>query len=207
MARTPTSCTLTLATTAMPAIRHGVRWRVSVAYFWSRSANGHLASDLPQLRVPGGEVRARCSRVERKKERLIFPRYHQLDAVNAMLADAKVNGSGMPYLCEHSPGSGKTATIAWTATASSNFAPAMESLSLTASSSLRIETSRQSAAEGDSAVGQASRCSGCHCARTGQRIQKQAAGGVAAWRSPIIVVTIQTFRTPWRRSDGQEAQG
>jgi type I restriction enzyme R subunit len=53
--------------------------------------------------------------VERKKERLIFPRYHQLDAVNAMLIDAKDNGSGMPYLCEHSPGSGKTSTIAWTA--------------------------------------------------------------------------------------------
>ena len=50
-----------------------------------------------------------------KKETLIFPRYHQWDAVNAMIADAKVNGAGMQYLCEHSAGSGKTSTIAWTA--------------------------------------------------------------------------------------------
>lgn len=50
-----------------------------------------------------------------KKETLIFPRYHQWDAVNAMIADAKANGAGMQYLCEHSAGSGKTSTIAWTA--------------------------------------------------------------------------------------------
>lgn len=50
-----------------------------------------------------------------KKETLIFPRFHQWDAVNQMIADAKANGPGMPYLCEHSAGSGKTSTIAWTA--------------------------------------------------------------------------------------------
>lgn len=50
-----------------------------------------------------------------RKETLIFPRFHQWDAVNRMIADAKVNGPGMPYLCEHSAGSGKTSTIAWTA--------------------------------------------------------------------------------------------
>ncbi|PPQ39571.1 type I restriction enzyme, R subunit [Rhodoblastus acidophilus] len=50
-----------------------------------------------------------------KKETLIFPRYHQWAAVNAMIADAKTNGAGMQYLCEHSAGSGKTSTIAWTA--------------------------------------------------------------------------------------------
>ncbi|WP_017429933.1 type I restriction endonuclease subunit R [Vreelandella jeotgali] len=51
----------------------------------------------------------------KKKETLIFPRFHQWDAVNKMIADADVNGAGMNYLCEHSAGSGKTSTIAWTA--------------------------------------------------------------------------------------------
>ena len=50
-----------------------------------------------------------------KKETLIFPRFHQWDAVTQMIADAKTNGPGKPYLCEHSAGSGKTSTIAWTA--------------------------------------------------------------------------------------------
>lgn len=50
-----------------------------------------------------------------KKETLIFPRFHQWVAVNKMVNDAKENGPGMQYLCEHSAGSGKTSTIAWTA--------------------------------------------------------------------------------------------
>ena len=50
-----------------------------------------------------------------KKETLIFPRFHQWDGVSKMIADAKRNGPGLSYLCEHSAGSGKTSTIAWTA--------------------------------------------------------------------------------------------
>ena len=50
-----------------------------------------------------------------KSETLIFPRYHQFEAVNKMIADAKENGAGHQYLCEHSAGSGKTSTIAWMA--------------------------------------------------------------------------------------------
>ncbi|MGC1496301.1 MAG: DEAD/DEAH box helicase family protein [Sulfitobacter sp.] len=49
------------------------------------------------------------------KETLIFPRFHQFDAVNQMITDAKEKGPGQSYLCEHSAGSGKTSTIAWTA--------------------------------------------------------------------------------------------
>lgn len=49
------------------------------------------------------------------KETLIFPRFHQWEAVNQMVADAKEHGAGLAYLCEHSAGSGKTSSIAWTA--------------------------------------------------------------------------------------------
>lgn len=48
-------------------------------------------------------------------ETLIFPRYHQFEAVNQMIDDARRLGPGQQYLCEHSAGSGKTSTIAWTA--------------------------------------------------------------------------------------------
>ncbi|MEP4844923.1 type I restriction endonuclease, partial [Roseibium sp.] len=50
-----------------------------------------------------------------KAETLIFPRYHQFEAVNKMIQDVKKNGPGSQYLNEHSAGSGKTSTIAWTA--------------------------------------------------------------------------------------------
>ncbi|ANJ70970.1 DEAD/DEAH box helicase family protein [Ralstonia insidiosa] len=49
------------------------------------------------------------------RETLIFPRFHQWRAVNRIIDDAKVKGAGQAYLCEHSAGSGKTSTIAWTA--------------------------------------------------------------------------------------------
>ncbi|WP_432931967.1 type I restriction endonuclease subunit R [Microbispora sp. CA-135349] len=43
----------------------------------------------------------------------IFPRYHQWDAVQKMVAHAQANGAGHSYLIQHSAGSGKSNTIAW----------------------------------------------------------------------------------------------
>lgn len=54
------------------------------------------------------------------KEAVIFPRYHQLDAVAKVLADVRVNGVGQNYLIEHSAGSGKSNSIAWLAHRLSN---------------------------------------------------------------------------------------
>jgi len=50
-----------------------------------------------------------------KKESLIFPRYHQWDVVNRLLQAAAVEGTGNKYLIQHSAGSGKSNSIAWTA--------------------------------------------------------------------------------------------
>ncbi|MBX9231663.1 type I restriction endonuclease subunit R [Coprococcus catus] len=49
------------------------------------------------------------------KKRLIFPRFHQLDVVCKLVADVRENGSGRNYLIQHSAGSGKSNSIAWTA--------------------------------------------------------------------------------------------
>jgi len=50
-----------------------------------------------------------------RKESLIFPRYHQLQAVRQMVTAAADEGVGHNYLIEHSAGSGKSNTIAWLA--------------------------------------------------------------------------------------------
>ena len=52
---------------------------------------------------------------KRKKEKQLFPRYHQLDVVTKLLADVKENGVGKKYLIQHSAGSGKSNSIAWLA--------------------------------------------------------------------------------------------
>lgn len=48
-------------------------------------------------------------------KKIIFPRYHQLDAVRKLVADAKASGAGKSYLIQHSAGSGKSNSIAWLA--------------------------------------------------------------------------------------------
>jgi type I restriction enzyme R subunit len=50
-----------------------------------------------------------------KREILIFPRYHQLEAVRFLVNAARNEGVGHNYLVEHSAGSGKSNTIAWLA--------------------------------------------------------------------------------------------
>ena len=51
----------------------------------------------------------------KKTSRQVFPRYHQLDLVRKLLADAREHGAGHRYLIQHSAGSGKSNSIAWLA--------------------------------------------------------------------------------------------
>jgi type I restriction enzyme R subunit len=50
-----------------------------------------------------------------KKEALIFPRYHQWDVVTKLVNAARTEGPGNKYLIQHSAGSGKSNSIAWSA--------------------------------------------------------------------------------------------
>lgn len=81
----------------------------------------YLYKDLPDTKAAFSrevllDLIGRFIHLERDgKERLIFPRFQQLDAVRRILADARVNGAGQNYLIQHSAGSGKSNTIAWTA--------------------------------------------------------------------------------------------
>ena len=52
---------------------------------------------------------------KKQPKSVIFPRYHQLDATRKLVADVLANGAGQRYLIQHSAGSGKTNSIAWTA--------------------------------------------------------------------------------------------
>src|SRR5690554_4472195 len=49
------------------------------------------------------------------RETMIFPRYHQWDVVNKLIDSTRLEGPGQRYLIQHSAGSGKSNSIAWTA--------------------------------------------------------------------------------------------
>jgi len=89
---------------------------------------GHRTSYLWErvwAKDPWMDLLARFIHVERPEkgsaaqknaaETVIFPRYHQWDAVLKLEEDARVTGPGQSYLVQHSAGSGKSNTIAWLA--------------------------------------------------------------------------------------------
>ena len=60
-------------------------------------------------------VQSRDEKTGKKKRTQIWPRYHQLEVVRRLLADAAAHGAGKRYLVQHSAGSGKSNSIAWLA--------------------------------------------------------------------------------------------
>jgi type I restriction enzyme R subunit len=78
---------------------------------WARDAWMDLLARFIHVERPTqGSPAAR-----RAAERVVFPRFHQWDAVLALETHAREHGAGQSYLVEHSAGSGKSNTIAWTA--------------------------------------------------------------------------------------------
>jgi type I restriction enzyme R subunit len=57
--------------------------------------------------LPDGKVK------KEKVKKLIFPRYHQIDAVDKLLNNAKESGAGKRYLIQHSAGSGNQFHFGW----------------------------------------------------------------------------------------------
>jgi len=86
------------------------------------SASGHRTAYLWEevwARESWLEILGRYLVTERDTKKqiknVIFPRYHQLDATRKLLADVYAAGAGGKYLIQHSAGSGKTNSIAWSA--------------------------------------------------------------------------------------------
>jgi type I restriction enzyme R subunit len=83
---------------------------------WARDAWMDLLARFIHVEQPSkGSATAK-----RAGAKIVFPRYHQWDAVLKLEADAKARGAGQSYLIEHSAGSGKSNTIAWIAHRLSN---------------------------------------------------------------------------------------
>ena len=75
------------------------------AYFWELVLQKDSLMDILQKFIS----------YEKDGGKIIFPRYHQLDVVRKLVDHVKKIGSGHNYLIQHSAGSGKSNSIAWTA--------------------------------------------------------------------------------------------
>lgn len=81
------------------------------AYLWedilSRSSLTNIIEQFAKFTVE------KDKKTGKERKALFFPRYHQLDVVRGILADAKQHGVGQTYLIQHSAGSGKSNSITW----------------------------------------------------------------------------------------------
>jgi len=91
--------------------------KYSVSYMWEdilkKDSILELISKFIYIEVE--EKKNELTGKNEKIENLIFPRYHQRDAIHKLLDDVLINKTDMNYLIQHSAGSGKTKTIAWLA--------------------------------------------------------------------------------------------
>ncbi|MBO8043682.1 type I restriction endonuclease subunit R, partial [Pseudomonas aeruginosa] len=85
-------------------------------YLWKQVLTREsLANIIESYAQVVEEEEADASAKKRKKRKQIFPRFHQLRTVRALLRRAHTDGVGKRYLIQHSAGSGKSNTIAWLA--------------------------------------------------------------------------------------------
>lgn len=129
-----------------------------------------------------------------KKESMIFPRYHQWDVVKKLLAAAKSEGPGHKYLIQHSAGSGKSNSIAWTAHQLSSLYDAagnkqFHSVIVVTDRTVldaQLQDTIYQFEHTDGVVGRINRDEG-----EGSKSEKLAEALVSS--QPIIIVTLQTF--------------
>ena len=95
-----------------PPNPHGYR----VAYLWERVWQRDSWLDIiANFAHQGTTEETAADGTKRQRDELIFPRFHQWEAVGALLAAARREGPGHNYLIQHSAGSGKSNSIAWLA--------------------------------------------------------------------------------------------
>ena len=87
------------------------------AYLWEEVLQRDSLLDLLArfVHLQTAEKRDERGRKAKVEAMMIFPRYHQLDAVRVLVGAARRDGAGHNYLIEHSAGSGKSNTIGWLA--------------------------------------------------------------------------------------------
>ncbi len=82
-------------------------------YLWKRILTRQGLTEI--LENYAQIVETKDQKTGRKRRAQIWPRFHQLDVVRKLLADARRRGPGRRYLIQHSTGSGKSNSIAWLA--------------------------------------------------------------------------------------------
>jgi len=126
------------------------------------------------------------------KEGLIFPRFHQWEAVTRLIAASRVEGAGHTYLVQHSAGSGKTNSISWLSHQLSSLhdakdAKVYDSVIVITDRTVLDSQLQDAIYQFEHKHGVVARITSEHGAKTGQLAE------ALTDSKPIIIVTLQTF--------------
>ncbi len=129
-----------------------------------------------------------------KKETMIFPRYHQWDVVNRLINAARSEGPGHKYLIQHSAGSGKSNSIAWTAHQLSSIynhagAKQFDSVIIVTDRTVLDEQLQDTIYQFEHVDGVVGRINN----KEGDGSKSEKLASALECSQPIIIVTIQTF--------------
>jgi type I restriction enzyme R subunit len=172
-----------------PDLEHGYR----TAYLWHRVFERNAWLDiLGRFIYLEKKDEEQPDGTTKKKETIIFPRYHQWNAVTRLVAAARTEGSGHNYLIQHSAGSGKTNSISWLA---HQLASLHDDADERVFHSVLVVTDRTVLdAQLQEAVEQLEHKTGVVSSVTAEDGPKSSKLKEAlSGKTPIIVVTIQTF--------------
>ena len=92
-----------------PPNKQGYRTAYLWEKIWAKDSFMEIIAKFLHLNVETYELNG----VRKKKETMIFPRFHQMEVVRKLTQNARENGAGCNYLIQHSAGSGKSNSIAW----------------------------------------------------------------------------------------------
>ncbi|GAA1587141.1 DEAD/DEAH box helicase family protein [Kribbella karoonensis] len=133
-----------------------------------------------------------------KSTTLLFPRFHQWEVITALCDAARTEGAGHRYLVQHSAGSGKTNSIAWTAHRlarlhNDNNEKVFDSVIVVTDRTVLDDQLQEAIRQIDSAQGVVSTISDSEVRRAGAGSKSAMLAKTLLDGKLIIVVTIQTF--------------
>ena len=138
-----------------------------------------------------------------QKESLLFPRYHQWEAVSELVETSRIEGPGNKYLIQHSAGSGKTNSIAWTAHQLSTLhdesgKKVYDSVFVITDRTVLDDQLQEAIKQIDAKTGVVKAVTSKEGAKSAQIAAAIAAG------TPIVVVTIQSFPEVYKYLDSNK---
>ncbi len=161
------------------------------AYLWERIFQRDAWLEILEKFVHLEKSTKTAAGKKKTTERIIFPRYHQWDAIRNLIATAKAEGAGKKYLVQHSAGSGKSNTIMWLA---HQLSSAHDAADKKIFDSIIVVTDRQVLDDQlQATISQFEHKDGVVKRITREGSKSAQLAEALRNKTPIIIVTIQTF--------------